>query len=382
MPKKPLKYYLMIPGPTPIPTRVLAAMNHEMIGHRGPLFSKVMREVMDGLRWAYQTKNEIFVYPSSGTGGMEVAVVNMLSPGDKVIICNIGAFGARFVKIAKAYGVDVIDLKFERGKPADPAVLAAELKKSPVKAVFFQQNETSTGVVNDVEKLAKTVRAVQPEALVIVDAVSGLLAAPLKTDEWDLDVVVSGSQKAFMVPPGIAAVSVSARAWKAYETSKCPKHYWDLGLMKAEAPKGHTYTTPPESLIFGMRESLKMLQEEGLENILARHKFNRDLLRTAAKALGLKLLADDSCASPAVTAICPPDGIDGEKVRELMREDFGVEVAPGQGELKGKIFRIGHLGYVDSLDLIGALAALEVLFKRLGAKINFGAGVKAAMELL
>ncbi|MBU0630891.1 MAG: alanine--glyoxylate aminotransferase family protein [Candidatus Margulisbacteria bacterium] len=382
MSKKPLKYYLMIPGPTPIPTRVLAAMNHEMIGHRGPLFSKVMKEVMDGLRWAYQTKNQIFIYPSSGTGGMEVAVVNTLSPGDKVIICNIGAFGARFVKICKAYGVDVIDLKFERGKAADPAVLEAELKKTPVKAVLFQQNETSTGVVNDVEKLARTVRKVQPEALIIVDAVSGMLAAPLKTDEWDLDVVVSGSQKAFMVPPGIAAVSISERAWKAYAVSKCPKHYWDFAFMKEEAPKGHTYTTPPESLIFGMRESLKMLQEEGMENILARHKFNRDLLRTAAKALGLKLLADDACASPAVTAICPPDGIDGEEVRKLMREDFGVEVAPGQGELKGKIFRIGHLGYVDSLDLIGAFAALEVLFKKMGAKINFGAGVKAAMELL
>ena len=382
MARKLIKYNLMIPGPTPIPTRILSAMNHDMIGHRGPLFSAVMKEVMEGLRWAYETTNEIFVYPCSGTGGMEVAAVNTLSPGDKVIVLNIGNFGSRWAKICKAYGADVNDVKFERGKAADPKVLEAELKKGPVKAIFMQQNETSTGVLNDVETLAKTVRKLQPDALILVDAVSGMMAAPLKTDEWDLDVVVSGSQKAFMVPPGIAAVSISARAWKAYETSKCPKHYWDFGLMKAEAPKGHTYTTPPESLIFGMREGLKMLQEEGRENVHARHKANRDLVRTAFKALGLKLLADDACASPAVTAIFPPEGIDGEKVRELMREDFNVEVAPGQSELKGKIFRIGHLGYVEALDIIGAIAAVEVLFKRMGAKLEFGAGVKAAMELL
>ena len=252
MARKLIKYNLMIPGPTPIPTRVLSAMTHDMIGHRGPLFSAVMKEVMEGLRWAYETKNDVFVYPSSGTGGMEVAVVNMLSPGDKVIVLNIGAFGGRFVKICKAYGMEVNDVKFERGRAADPEVLKAELKNGPVKAILFQHNETSTGVLNDAQALAKVARDNQPEALIIVDAVSGLMAAPLKTDEWDLDVVVSGSQKAFMTPPGVAAVSVSARAWTANAASKCPKHYWDLSLMKEEAPKGHTYTTPPESLIFGL----------------------------------------------------------------------------------------------------------------------------------
>ena len=382
MARKMIKYNLMIPGPTPIPTRVLAAMNHEMIGHRGPLFSAVMKEVMTDLKWAYETDNDIFIYPSSGTGGMEVAAVNVLSPGDKVIVLNIGNFGGRWAKICTDYGADVNNVKFDRGKAADPKVLEAELKKGLVKAVFMQQNETSTGVINDVETLAKLVRKIQPDALIMVDAVSGMMAAPLKTDVWDLDVVVSGSQKAFMVPPGVSAVSISARAWKAHERSKCPKHYWDWSLMKEHAPKGHTYTTPPESLIFGMREGLRMLREEGRENVFARHKFNRDLLRTAARSLGLKLLADDTCASPAVTAIFPPEGVDGEEVRKLMREDFSVEVAPGQSELKSKIFRIGHLGYVDSLDLIGAWAAVEVLFKRLGAKINFGAGVKAMMEML
>ena len=340
--RKLTKYSLMIPGPTPIPTRVLSAMTHDMIGHRGPLFSSVMKEVMESLRWAYETKNDIFIYPSSGTGGMEVSVVNTLSPGDKVIVLNIGAFGGRFVKICKAYGIDVNDVKFERGKAADAETLRTELKKGPVKAVLMQHNETSTGVLNDVKTLAKVIREVQPEALIIVDAVSGMMAAPLKTDEWDLDVVCSGSQKAFMVPPGVAAVSISARAWKAFETSKCPKHYWDWALYKNEAPKGHTYTTPAESLIFGMREGLKMLQEEGRENVFARHLHNRDLIRAAAKALGLKLLADDAHASPAVTAIFPPDGIDAEEVRKLMRDEFNVEVAPGQADLQGRTGWVEH----------------------------------------
>lgn len=379
--RKQVKYNLMIPGPTPIPTRVLSAMNHDMIGHRGPLFSAVMKDVMQDLKWAYETKNEVFIYPSSGTGGMEVAAVNVLSPGDKVIVLNIGNFGSRWAKICKAYGADVNDVKFERGKSADPKVLEAELKKGPVKAVFMQQNETSTGVINDVEALARTVRKVQPDALILVDAVSGMMAAPLKTDEWDLDVVVAGSQKAFMVPPGVSAVSISQKAFKAHETSKCPKHYWDWSLMREHAPKGHTYTTPPESLIFGMAEGLKMLKEEGRENVFARHRFNRDLLRTAAKALGLKLLAEDACASPAVTAIFPPEGVDGEKVRAAMRDEFNVEVAPGQSELKGKIFRIGHVGYYNFFDIALALTALEMTLKQLGSPVELGSGVAAAEKV-
>ena len=375
----------MIPGPTPIPTRVLAAMNRDMIGHRGPLFSSVMRDVLEKMKWAYQTKNEVFLYPCSGTGGMEAAVANTLSPGDKVVVLNIGNFGGRFVKICKAFGVDVNDVKFERGKPADPKVLAEILEKDvkqEIKAVLFQFNETSTGVLNDVEALAKTVRKSHPNSLIIVDAVSGLMAAPLKTDEWDLDVVVSGSQKAFMTPPGIAALAISPRAFEAYKVSKCSKHYFDFALMKDEAPKGHTYTTPPESLIFGLQEGLTMLQEEGMENVFARHKRNRDLVRAASRALGLGLLADDSHASPAVTAIIAPPEFDGEVIRKHMREDYGVEVAPGQSELVKRIFRIGHLGYVDALDLISAFAALEILFKKNGVKANYGAGVKAAMDVL
>lgn len=377
---KPLKQFLMIPGPTPIPTRILAAMNHEMIGHRGPGFSKILGEVIDGLKWAYQTKNDIMVYPCSGTGGMETAVVNTLSAGDKAFFVNIGNFGDRWVKIAKAYGVNVIELKVERGKAADPKALEAELNKNKdVKAVFMQQNETSTGVINDIEVLSKVAHAVVPDALVLVDAVSGLLAADLKTDAWGLDVVVAGSQKAFMVPPGIASVSMSKKAWAAYEASTLPKHYWDIKNQKKFADKGQTYTTPPESIIFGMHEAVKIIKEEGLENVFARHANNRAIIRNGLKAIGCKLLADDSCASPAVTAIFPPDGVDAEKVRSEIRNRFGVELAPGQGDMKGKLFRIGHLGYVDKLELVATIGALELLFNQLGAKVEIGIGVKAAL---
>ena len=381
--KKPLKQFLMIPGPTPIPVRILAAMNHEMIGHRGPGFSKILGEVIDGLKWAYQTKNDVMVYPCSGTGGMETAVVNTLSAGDKALFVNIGNFGDRWVKIAKAYGVEVIDLKVERGKACDPKVLETELAKDQdkeIKAVFMAQNETSTGVINDVKALAAAVRKSHPDVVVLVDAVSGLLAADLKTDAWDLDVVVAGSQKAFMVPPGIASVSMSKRAWKAYESSTLPKHYWDIKNQKKFADKGQTYTTPPESLVFGMHEALKMIKEEGLENIFARHAMNRSIIRSGLKAIGCRLLADDACASPAVTAIFPPDGVDAEKVRSEIRNRFGVELAPGQGDLKGKLFRIGHLGYVDKLELVATIGALELLFNQLGAKVEIGKGVKAALE--
>ncbi|MEE8638274.1 MAG: alanine--glyoxylate aminotransferase family protein [Candidatus Margulisiibacteriota bacterium] len=381
--KKPLKQYLMIPGPTPIPTRILSAMNHEMIGHRGPGFSKILGEVIEGLKWAYQTKNDVMVYPCSGTGGMETAVVNTLSAGDKALFVNIGNFGERWIKIAKAYGVEVTDLKVERGKACGPKALEAELakdNKKEFKAVFMAQNETSTGVINDVKALAEVVRKSHPDALIEVDAVSGLLAADLKTDEWGLDVVVSGSQKAFMVPPGLAAVSMSAKAWKAYDNSKLPKHYWDIKNQKKFADKGQTYTTPPESIIFGMHEALKMIKEEGLENIFARHANNKEIVRNGFKAIGCKLLADDACASPAVTAIFPPDGVDAEKVRSESRNMFGVELAPGQGDLKGKLFRMGHLGYVDKLDLIAAIASIELLFEKLGAKVEVGKGVKAALN--
>ncbi len=374
------KEYLMIPGPTPVPGDVLSAMSKQMVGHRGPVFAKIYKEAEEGIKWAHQTSNDLLFVTGSGTAGMEASVANMFSAGDKVLVANIGNFGDRFVKICKAYSLDVIDLKFERGKAADPAKVDKALSENKgVKGLLFQQNETSTAVLNDIESIAKV--AGKHDVLTIVDAISGLLTAPLETDKWGLDVVISGSQKAFMVPPGLAFVSVSSKAWKYCESSKLPKHYWDFGTLKNYSGKGQTYTTPPETLFFALVESFKILKKEGLQNIFKRHEVNMKAMRAGVRALGRGLLAEDSCASRAVTAIIPPDGIDGEQVRSEIRK-YGVEVAPGQGDLKGKIFRIGHLGYIDKLDIVAVFGALEMTLKDLGAKIEPGRGVAAVLKEL
>ena len=376
------KEYLMIPGPTPLPEKVMASMAKQMVGHRGPNFAKIYKEVEEGVKWAHQTKNDVLFVTGSGTAGMEASVVNMLSPGDKVVIVNIGNFGDRFVKICKAYGLNVVDLKIERGKSADPNEVDKALSENKdAKALLVQQNETSTAVINDIEAIAKVAK--KHDILIIVDAISGLLTIPLKTDDWGLDVVISGSQKAFMVPPGLAMVSLSKKAWKAYESSKLPKHYFDFGTLKKFSEKGQTYTTPPETIFFAMQAGIAILKQEGFENILARHEKNMRAVRAAAVGCGMTLFVkDEKAASRAVTAIFPPEGIDAEKIRSEMRSRFGVELAPGQGEFKGKLFRIGHLGYVDKLDIIAAFSGIELLLKEFGSKVELGKGVTAAIKEL
>jgi len=378
-----LKQYLLIPGPTPVPPEVLSALSHPMINHRSADFKAVLSEVTEGLRWAYQTKNDVLILTASGTGAMEAALVNTLSPGDKVLIVNIGAFGSRFVKIAKAYGLSVDEMKIERGKSADPKAVEQKLKddkNKEIKAVVFQQNETSTGVLNDVKAIAEAVRS--HGALSIVDAVSGLLTADLKVDEWGLDVVASGSQKAFMVPPGLSFISMSERAWKACEASKMPRFYFDLNAAKKFAATGETPWTPCLTIAFGLQVSIKMLQKEGLENVFKRHEKLSNAVRAGVKALGFGLLADEQCASKAVTAVVPPAGIDAEALRKAAREQYGVVLAGGQEDLKGKIFRIGHLGYVDKMDIITAFSALEMVGSQMGAKIKMGNAVAAVEETL
>lgn len=375
------KEYLMIPGPTPVPARVLTAMSRQMINHRGPSFSSIIKEIVEGVQWAYQTKNDIIPLTTSGTGGMEAAIVNFLSPGDKVLSLNIGAFGNRFAKIARAYGADVDEVKFERGKAVDLKVVEQKLaadKNKEIKAVLIQHNETSTGVLNDVKSVAALVN--KHGALMIVDAVSGLLTAPLKADEWGLDVVVSGSQKAFMVPPGLAFVSVNEKAWEAHKNAKMPRFYFDFTAAKKFAEIGETPWTPAVSVIFGMQEAIRMLKEEGLDNIFARHERMTKAARAGLKALGLKLLVDDDkIASRAVTPVFPPEGVEADKLRKAVREKYGVVLAGGQEDLKGKLFRVGHLGYIDKMELIAALAALEI---ELGANVKKGSGVAAAEEVL
>jgi len=377
------KQYLLIPGPTQVPPEVLSALSHPMINHRSADFKSVLTEVTEGLKWAYQTKNDILILTASGTGAMEASIVNILSPGDKVLILNIGAFGSRFVKIAKAYGLNVDEMKIERGKAVDPKDVENKLKadkNKEIKAVIFQQNETSTGVLNDVKTIASIVS--DHGALSVVDAVSGLLTADIRTDEWGLDVVAAGSQKAFMVPPGLSFVSMSEKAWKAYETAKIPKFYFDLGAARKFAQTGETPWTPCVTVAFGLQIAFKMLKAEGLENIFKRHEKLSKAVRAGVKALGFGLLAEDKNASKAVTAVIPPAGIDAEALRKAVREQYGVVLAGGQEDLKGKIFRIGHLGYADKMDIVTAFSALEMVASQMGAAIKMGHAVAAVEEAL
>ncbi|MFH0948572.1 MAG: alanine--glyoxylate aminotransferase family protein [Elusimicrobiota bacterium] len=354
------KQYLMIPGPTMVPERVLRVMVREMINHRGPEFTKILTNVTEGVKKCFKTKNDLFIIPSSGTGGMEAAVVNVLSEGDDVLVLNIGAFGSRWVKILKAYRTNVDEIKFERGKSADVKIVEEKLKSKKYKAVFFQQNETSTGVLNDVKSLAEIIKSTSNgESLIVVDAVSGLITADLRTDEWGLDVVVAASQKAFMLPPGLSFVSFSKKAWEYYSKAKLPRFYWDFKSMKDWADKGQNPFTPPVSLYYGLEESLKMLDEEGLENVFERHKKLRDLTREGLKKLNLKLLAADDIASCAVTASFPPENVLADDLRKKVKQNYGVVLAGGQEELKGKIFRVGHLGYCSETDIMVTLDAIS-----------------------
>ncbi|MBI5573391.1 MAG: alanine--glyoxylate aminotransferase family protein [Elusimicrobia bacterium] len=351
------KQYLMIPGPTMVPERILRAMVREMINHRGPEFTKILTAVTEGVKKCFKTKNDLFIIPSSGTGGMEAAVVNILSEGDEVLVLNIGAFGSRWTKILKAYRANVDEIKFARGTAADVETVEKKLKSKKYSAVFFQQNETSTGVLNDVQSLAQVIK--KYDTLIVVDAVSGLITADLRTDEWGLDVVVAASQKAFMLPPGLSFVSFSKKAWQYYEKSKMPRFYWDFKSMKDWADKGQNPFTPPVSLYYGLEESLKMIDEEGLENIFERHKKLRDITRDGLKKLNLKLLASDDVASCAVTAVFPPENINADDLRKKVKQNYSVVLAGGQEDLKGKIFRIGHLGYCLETDIMVSLDAIS-----------------------
>lgn len=377
------KQILLLPGPTPIPPTVLRAMSAPAIDHRGPEFKALISEVTEGVKQIYQTQNDLLILTASGTGGMEAAVTNFLSPGEKALVVSIGAFGDRFVKICRAYEVEVEVLAYEWGTAARAEDVAERLsrdKDGEIKAILVQHNETSTGVLNDIEAISKA-RGDHP-ALLIVDAISGLVAADLKTDAWGLDVVISGSQKAFMIPPGLAMVSVSSRAWEAAERCKNRRYYFDLKAAKEFLAKGQTPFTPAVSVLFGLREALKMLLAEGLEKAFARHRLYRDMIRAGVRALGLELLAADEVASPAVTAVKTPSGLTPKDIRAPLREKFGIVTAGGQGKLSDSIFRFGHLGYVDPTDLLSALAALEMVLTEKGLPVTPGSGVAAAEAVL
>ncbi|SHH22755.1 aspartate aminotransferase [Thermosyntropha lipolytica DSM 11003] len=375
--------YLLLPGPTPLPNRIIRAMGRPLINHRGPEFKEILQEVTAGVKEIYQTKHHVLIYPSSGTGGLEAAVVNFISPGDKVLAVSIGVFGDRFATIARNFGAQVEKIDFPWGEAADPEIIGERLKRDvngEIKAVLITHNETSTCVFNDLKAIKEAAK--DHPALFLVDAVSGLAAVDLRMDEWGIDVAVSGSQKAFMVPPGLSFLAFNDRAYAAYKRSKTPKFYWDIDLGLEYLEKGQNPVTPPISIYYGMQEALRMMKEEGLENILKRHKNYRDMVRKSIKAMGLKLLARDENASTAGTAVVAPEGIGANKIRQYMREKFNIVLAGGQQNLNDVIFRIGHLGYVRELDLLAVIAALEITLKELGFALNMGEGVKTAQEFI
>ena len=378
------KLQLMIPGPTPVPERVLLAMARHPIGHRSGEFQAIVARTTEQLKWLHQTSQDVLVLAGSGTAAMEAGIINVLSRGDKVICGDNGKFGERWVKVAKAYGLDVEVIKAEWGQPLDPEAFRAALEADSakaIKAVIITHSETSTGVINDLETINRHVKA-HGEALMVVDAVTSLGATSVPVEAWGLDVVCSGSQKGYMIPPGLGFVAMGPRAWEAQKRSDLPKFYLDLGPYRKTAAKNSNPFTPAVNLYFGLEAALEMMQNEGLEAIFARHARHRSAAQAGMKAIGLPLFAAEGHGSPAITAVAP-DGIDAEQLRKAVKERFDILLAGGQDHLKGKVFRIGHLGYVCDRDVLTAVSAIEATLQSLGLHSgNMGAGVAAAAAAL
>ena len=379
------KLMLMIPGPTPVPEAALLAMAKHPMGHRSKEFDAIFAECTENLKWLHQTKSDVLSLTVSGTGAMEAGIINFLSAGDRVLVGTNGKFGERWAEVAEAYGLNVEIVKAEWGQALDPENFREKLEadtEKQIKAVIITHSETSTGVLNDLETINRHVKA-HGEALIMVDAVTSLGAANVPMDAWGIDVIASGSQKAYMIPPGLGFVAVGPKAWEAYKTAKLPRYYLDLGKYRKDAAKNTTPFTPPVNMFFALQVTLQMMKAEGLENIFARHKRLMTTTRAAVQALGLPLFAADGCASPAITSVMPPAEVDAQKIRTLMKKRFDIALADGQDHLKGKIFRIGHLGFVCDRDILAAISALEVVLREMGYEgFTPGAGVAAAAKLL
>ena len=375
------KKYLFSPGPTMLPPEVLLKMAEPIMHHREPEFEKIYAEIREGLKDLFQTKNEVMIFTSSGTGAMEGAVSNLLSQKDKAIVVRGGKFGERWGELCKAYGIEFIPIDVEWGKAVDPKRIQELLESDPsIRAVYTQASETSTGVRHPIQAIADLVKKYE-DKVIVVDAITGIGVFNIPTDAWGLDVVISGSQKALMLPPGLSFATLSDKAWKLAEKSTLPKYYFDFKKELKNTKKNQSSYTPAISLYVGLREALRMIRKEGLEAVFHRHEKLAEATRRAVKALGLELYAPDS-PSDAVTAVKIPGGIDGEKLKDLFFEKFGITVAEGQDRAKGKIIRIAHLGYYERLDMVMVISALEMLLKEMGYSFELGTGVKAAEEIL
>lgn len=376
-----LKRYLLAPGPTPVPPEALLAMAMPIIHHRAPDFLPVLDSAKKGLQWLYQTKNDVLIICSTGTGGMVGSVNNFFSPGDKALVINAGNFGERWTKICKAYGLIVEEIGIEWGYTVTPEAVEAALDRDPsIKGVFVQASETSTGVYHDIKSIAGVVKK-RENTLLVVDAISALVAHDLKMDDWGIDVLIGGSQKGLMLPPGLAFVGVSEKAWAFAEKSTSPKFYFNFKAERKKLKDNQTNFTSPVTLIIGLNECLRLLQAEGLENAVSRHERLAQATRSAVAALGLELYSKES-PSNAVTAIQAPAGVDGQEIYKNLRVKYGITAAGGQGQAKGKIFRIAHLGYAGTFDVISAIAGVEMVLKGMGYPLTLGTGVAVAQESL
>ena len=374
------KYYLMAPGPTPVPNQILLAMARPIIHHRTPEYEALFAEVREGLKWLVQTTQETIILAASGTGAMEAAVTNTLSPGDKALVVRAGKFGERWAEICAAYGVEVVALDAPFGHTVPPDRVADAVKKTPgIRAVLCQHSETSTGVLHDVRGYTEATR--KSDAILVVDTVSSLGVADLPMDAWGVDVVVAGSQKGLMLPPGLALCTLSDKAWDRVKQAKLPRYYFNLLEEKKLVVKNQPHFTPAVSIVIGLREVLAMLKAEGLANIFKRHDRLARATRAGVEALGLELFAK-ATPSPAITSVVSPKGIDSEKVLAAYAKSHNITIAGGQGEMKGKVFRLGHMGYVGDFDVVIALAALEQVLAELGYPVDWGAAVGAAQKVL
>ncbi|HVB25416.1 MAG TPA: alanine--glyoxylate aminotransferase family protein [Ktedonobacteraceae bacterium] len=360
---------LRIPGPTVVPAEVLEAQAQPMINHRGPEFAAILRRVSTRLQYFFQTESPVLTFPASGTGGQECAVANLFSPGDHVVAITIGAFGNRLAKIATIYGLNVTRIEFPWGQAADPDVVAERLNELPAyKGVLITHNETSTGVTNDVKTLAASIRRHDPNALIVVDAVSSLGCIPLEMDQWDVDTVFTGSQKGWMTPPGIMMIAGSPRAWEANKTAKLPRFYFDWANTRKKLEQWQHPITSPVSLFYSLDVALEMMLAEGRDAIFERHLRTGNYVRQRARAMGLQLLADHEHASNTVTALLTPEGINTKALLKKLREEDHVVLAGGQEHLEGKIFRVGHLGFFTDTDIAETMDKLEARLHEFGFK--------------
>lgn len=379
------RQYLQIPGPTNIPDRILRSLSKPIINHRGSEFEDLVRVCIDGLKSVFKSKNDVLIFPSSGSGALESAIVNMFSQGDTILAASHGLFSERVAIIAENYGVNVIRVNKEWGKAIKDADLREILTKDAdhkIKGVCLPQNETTSGITNDIESISKLLKELNHPALLIVDAVSSLACLPFETDKWDVDLVISASQKGFMLPPGLSFVCISEKAWAKRETSLLPKWYWDYNAAKEKMKNYQMPYTPPTSLLFGLKEALDIIEEEGLTKIWDRHNFIGTLTREAIKSIGLELFAEEGYESDTVTAIKMPENIKYQDFAKNLKDKFNVVIGGGLGDLQGKIFRIGHLGSIHLMEIYSILGAVELTLYQLGYDLELGTSSRRISELI